>query len=247
MKPPDPKRIGLPAGVTTLLFDLDGVITRTAVVHAAAWKEMFDSFLALQPDQPPFDPRADYDKYVDGKPRYDGVRSFLASRGIQLPDGEPSDTPDERTVCGLGNRKNDLVTALIERDGVEAYPGTLKYLAAAKAAGMRLAVVSSSANCRAILESCSLINDFEEIMDGVVAAERGIRGKPAPDTFIAAAEALGASVEESVVFEDAIAGVEAGRAGGFGHVVGVNRVGQAEALKTHGADTVVDDLEELIP
>ncbi len=247
MTPPQPKQIGLKEGVTTLLFDLDGVITKTAVVHSAAWKEMFDAFLATQDDQPPFDPRVDYDEYVDGKPRYDGVRSFLASRGITLPDGDPSDPPDTQTASGLGNRKNELVSALIERDGVEAYPGTIKYLEAAKAAGFRMAVVSSSANCRAILESSNLIDDFEEIMDGVVAAERGIKGKPAPDTFIAAAETLGADVSQAVVFEDALAGVEAGRAGGFGQVVGVNRVGQAEALKEHGADLVVDDLEELIP
>jgi beta-phosphoglucomutase family hydrolase len=243
---PQPQAIGLPDGVTTLLFDLDGVITKTAVVHAAAWKEMFDAFLASQTDQAPFDPRADYDKFVDGKPRYDGVRSFLASRGITLPDGNPSDEPTEKTVCGLGNRKNALVSALIARDGVEAYDGTVKYLEQAKAAKMRLAVVSSSANCRAILASCGLLDDFEEIMDGVVAAERGIKGKPAPDTFIAAAEALGATLAQSVVFEDALAGVEAGHAGGFGYVVGVNRVGQAQALKEHGADIVVDDLEELI-
>jgi beta-phosphoglucomutase family hydrolase len=243
---PQPQQIGLPEGVTTLLFDLDGVITKTAVVHAAAWKEMFDAFLETQDGQPPFDPRVDYDKYVDGKPRYDGVRSFLASRGLSLPDGDPTDPPDAETVCGLGNRKNDLVGALIERDGVEAYPGTVKYLEVAKSAGLRMAVVSSSANCRAILKSCDLLDDFEEIMDGVVAAERGIKGKPAPDTFIAAAESLGASLDQAVVFEDALAGVEAGHAGGFGFVVGVNRVGQAEALKEHGADIVVDDLEELI-
>jgi HAD superfamily hydrolase (TIGR01509 family) len=207
---------------------------------------MFDAFLAGYDDQAPFDAREDYDKFVDGKPRYDGVRSFLASRGISLPDGDPSDSPDAMTVCGLGNRKNELVGKLIARDGVEAYAGTVAYLEAAKAAQMRLAVVSSSANCRAILESCGLIADFEEIMDGVVAAERKIKGKPAPDTFIAAAEALGSTLGESVVFEDALAGVAAGRAGGFGFVVGVDRVGQAAALKEHGADIVVQDLAELI-
>lgn len=248
---PRPAALGLPAGVSTLLFDLDGVITKTAVVHAAAWKEMFDEFLehraaATGEQQAPFDARSDYDEYVDGKPRYDGVRSFLASRGIVLPDGEPSDPPTAETVCGLGNRKNDLVGELIRRDGVEAYPGTIEYLDASKSAGMRRAVVSSSANCRAILESCGLLDEFEEIMDGVVAAERGIKGKPAPDTFIAAARDLGATLEESVVFEDAIAGVQAGRAGGFGFVVGVDRVGQAAALKENGADVVVQDLEELI-
>jgi beta-phosphoglucomutase family hydrolase len=242
----DPHSIGLPDGVTTLLFDLDGVITKTAVVHAAAWKEMFDAFLATQDGQSEFDPRGDYDKYVDGKPRYDGVRSFLGSRGLSLPDGDPSDPPDANTVCGLGNRKNDLVGALIDRDGVEAYPGTVKYLEVAQSAGLRLAVVSSIANCRAILTSCGLLDDFEEIMDGVVAAERGIKGKPAPDTFIAAAKALGAGLAESVVFEDAIAGVEAGHAGGFGFVVGVDRVDQADALHAAGASIVVQDLEELL-
>lgn len=247
MKTPDPASIGLPSAITTCLFDLDGVITKTAVVHAAAWKQMFDDFLAREhPEQPAFDARSDYDRFVDGKPRYDGVRAFLASRGITLPDGEPSDPPDAETVCGLGNRKNDLVSELIERDGVEAYPGTVEYLDAAAAAGMRLAVVSSSANCRAILESCGLLDRFEEIMDGVVAAQRGIPGKPAPDTFLAAAADLGADAASAVVFEDAIAGVQSGRAGGFGHVVGVDRVGQAAELKENGADVVVEDLKELL-
>ena len=247
---PDPAAVGLPSGITTLLFDLDGVITKTAVVHAAAWKEMFDAFLsewgAEHGAQPPFDPRSDYDRFVDGKPRYDGVRSFLESRQITLPDGEPGDAPEKETVCGLGNRKNVLVNEIIERDGVEAYPGSIKYLAAAKAANLHLAVVSSSANCRAVLKSCGLLGEFEEIMDGVVAAEQKIKGKPAPDTFIAAAKALDSSLKQAVVFEDALAGVEAGHAGGFGYVVGVDRVDQAAALKEHGADRVVEDLEELL-
>lgn len=248
---PSPTQIGLPEGMTTCLFDLDGVITKTAVVHGAAWKEMFDAYLAtrsdLSADQTrPFDPRGDYDRFVDGKPRYDGVRSFLSSREITLPDGDPDDAPETETVSGLGNRKNVLVTELIERDGVEAYPGSVKYLDAVKAAGMRIAVVSSSANCRAILTSCGLLDYFEEIMDGVVAAERGIPGKPAPDTFLAAAKDLGASVAESVVYEDALAGVQAGREGNFGYVVGVDRVGQRSELLEHGASIVVDDLEELL-
>lgn len=248
---PSPAQIGLPEGATTCLFDLDGVITKTAIVHGAAWKEMFDAYLATRTDLTaeqtrPFDPGSDYDRYVDGKPRYDGVRSFLASRDITLPDGEPSDPADAETVCGLGNRKNILVTELIERDGVEAYPGSVKYLDAAKAAGMRIAVVSSSANCRAILTSCGLLDYFEEIMDGVVAADRGIPGKPAPDTFLVAAKDLGASPSEAVVYEDALAGVQAGRDGGFGYVVGVDRVGQRSDLLEHGATVVVDDLEELI-
>src|SRR4051812_5972980 len=186
---PQPEQIGLPSGATTLLFDLDGVITKTAVVHAAAWKAMFDAFLETQVDQPEFDPRSDYDKYVDGKPRYDGVRSFLASRGITLEDGSPDDPASANTVCGLGNRKNDLVQTLIERDGVEPYVGTVSYLDAAKQAGYKLAVVSSSANCRAILKSCDLLDYFEEIMDGEVAMREGIKGKPAPDTFVAAGKA----------------------------------------------------------
>lgn len=231
--------------MTTLLFDLDGVITKTAVVHAAAWKEMFDHFLQSR-DEPEFDLREDYDRYVDGKPRYDGVRSFLESRDITLPDGDPSDGSDAQTVCGLGNRKNQLVTQIIARDGVEAYAGTVAYLERAKAAGLRLAVVSSSANCRAVLQSCGLIDEFEEIMDGVVAAKRKIKGKPAPDTFLAAAADLRAAPPDCAVFEDALSGVAAGRAGGFGFVVGIDRVGQATALKEHGADVVVTDLEELI-
>ncbi|MGB0873009.1 MAG: beta-phosphoglucomutase family hydrolase [Solirubrobacterales bacterium] len=248
---PDPARVGLHATATTCLFDLDGVITKTAVVHSAAWKEMFDDFLSrregLSEDQArPFDPRNDYDRYVDGKPRYDGVRSFLSSRSISIPDGDPDDAPDVETVCGLGNRKNALVGELIRRDGVEAYAGTVKYLDAARDAGMHIAVVSSSANCRAILESCDLLDYFEEVMDGVVAAERGIAGKPAPDTFLAAAAALGATPPQAVVYEDALAGVQAGRDGKFGLVIGVDRVGQRAELIEHGADVVVDDLEELI-
>jgi beta-phosphoglucomutase family hydrolase len=243
--------LGLPETITTCLFDLDGVITKTAIVHGAAWKQMFDEFLAAwskenDAPQPEFDPRGDYDKYVDGKPRYDGVRSFLASRGITIEDGTPEDPPTANTVCGLGNRKNDLVQLLIERDGVEAYPGTVEYLDAAKAQGFKLAVVSSSANCKAILKSCDLLDYFGEIMDGEVAMRERIKGKPAPDTFIAAAKALQTEPAHAAVYEDALAGVESGRAGNFGYVIGVNRVGQAEALKEHGADIVVDDLKELL-
>lgn len=212
---------------------------------------MFDDYLHtrtdLSSDQTrPFDPREDYDRFVDGKPRYDGVRSFLASRSIELPDGDPSDPPNATTVCGLGNRKNDLVSALIERDGVEPYAGSVDYLEAATTAEMRIAVVSSSANCRAILESCDLLHYFEEVMDGVVAAERGIPGKPAPDTFVAAAKDLGAGIDESVVYEDALAGVQAGSDGGFAFVVGVDRVGQRAQLLQHGASIVVEDLSELL-
>jgi beta-phosphoglucomutase family hydrolase len=243
--------LGLPAGIKACLFDLDGVLTQTAKVHAAAWKQMFDEYLKARAEKAgeefvPFDGRSDYDEYVDGKPRYDGVRSFLESRGINLPEGSPTDPPSTETVKGLGNRKNELVLKLIEEQGVEPYEGSVRYVHAAVDAGLRRAVVSSSANCRAVLESADMLDLFEEIVDGNVLAERGLRGKPAPDTFLAAAEALGMTAAESAVYEDALSGVEAGRAGEFGLVVGVDRVGQAEALKEHGADVVVEDLAELL-
>jgi beta-phosphoglucomutase family hydrolase len=243
--------LGLPDGVKACLFDLDGVLTQTAKVHAAAWKQMFDEYLKARAEKAgeefvPFDGRSDYDKYVDGKPRYDGVHSFLESRDINLPEGSPDDPPSTETVKGLGNRKNELVLKLIEEQGVEPYQGSVRYVQAAVDAGLRRAVVSSSANCRAVLESADMLDLFEEIVDGNVLAERDLRGKPAPDTFLAAAEALGMTAAESAVYEDALSGVEAGRAGDFGLVVGVDRVGQAEALKEHGADVVVKDLAELL-
>ena len=243
--------LGLPDGVKACLFDLDGVLTQTAKVHAAAWKQMFDEYLKARAEKAgeefvPFDGRSDYDKYVDGKPRYDGVRSFLESRDINLPEGSPDDPPSTETVKGLGNRKNELVLKLIEEQGVEPYQGSVRYVQAAVDAGLRRAVVSSSANCRAVLESADMLDLFEEIVDGNVLAERDLRGKPAPDTFLAAAEALGMTAAESAVYEDALSGVEAGRAGDFGLVVGVDRVDQAEALKEHGADVVVKDLAELL-
>ena len=243
--------LGLPDGIAACLFDLDGVLTQTAKVHAGAWKQMFDEFLrerAEQTGEPfrPFDARADYDRYVDGKPRYDGVASFLESRAIELPVGTPDDPPDRRTVDGLGNRKNELVLSLIGRDGVEAYEGSVRYVEAARDAGLRRAVVSSSTNCRDVLEAAGIIDLFEEIVDGVVAAREGLKGKPAPDTFAEGAKRLGVERERAAVFEDALAGVEAGRAGAFGHVVGVNRVGQAGALRERGADIVVQDLAELL-
>jgi beta-phosphoglucomutase family hydrolase len=243
--------LGLPDGVVACLFDLDGVLTQTAKVHAAAWKEMFDDYLrerAERTGEPfvPFDSNADYAAYVDGKPRYDGVRSFLESRGIELPQGTPDDPPGAETVAGLGNRKNDLVLALIERDGVEAYEGSVRYVHAARDAGLRCAVVSSSANCRDVLEAAGIIDQFEEIVDGVVAEREHLRGKPAPDTFLAGARALGVEPAQAVVFEDALAGVAAGRAGAFGCVIGVNRIDQADALREHGATVVVDDLAELL-
>jgi beta-phosphoglucomutase family hydrolase len=243
--------LGLPDPIRACLFDLDGVLTQTAKVHGAAWKQMFDEYLRMRAEREgeelvPFDSRSDYDKYVDGKPRYDGVRSFLESRGIQLPEGSPDDPPSAETVCGLGNRKNELVQRLIEEQGVEVYEGSVRYVDACIEAGLRRAVVSSSANCRAVLESAGILDRFEVIVDGNVLEERGLNGKPAPDTFLAAAEDLSVSAAESAVFEDALSGVEAGRAGNFGIVVGVDRVGQAEALRGHGADVVVEDLAELL-
>jgi beta-phosphoglucomutase family hydrolase len=243
--------LGLPDGTRGCLFDLDGVLTQTAKVHAAAWKQMFDSYLrdrAQRTGEPfvPFDPVHDYNEYVDGKPRYDGTRSFLLSRGIHLPEGDKDDPPDAETVHGLGNRKNELVQRLIREGGVEAYEGSVRYVRAARDAGLRRAVVSSSANCREILAAAGIEDLFEVRIDGVVAEREHLQGKPAPDTFLAGARALGLAAGEAVVFEDALAGVEAGRAGHFRYVVGVDRVGQADALKAHGADTVVTDLAELL-
>ena len=243
--------VGLPEGVRACLFDLDGVLTQTAKVHAAAWKEMFDGFLrerAARAGEPfrPFDPVADYDEYVDGMPRYDGVRSFLAARGIDLPEGEENDPASAETVHGLGNRKNEIVLRLIREQGVEAYEGSVRYVRAAREAGLRRAVVSSSSNCRDVLIAAGIENLFEQRIDGVVAERDHLKGKPAPDTFLAAAQALGVTPEQAAIFEDALAGVAAGRAGGFACVVGVDRVGQAEELRAHGADLVVSDLAELL-
>ncbi|MFF9765632.1 HAD family hydrolase [Streptomyces sp. NPDC053086] len=239
-------QLGLPDTIQACLFDLDGVVTKTAVVHAAAWKETFDAFLRdYQGAQGrPFD-AADYDEYVDGRPRADGVRAFLDSRGIHLPEGEPGDPPDARTVHGVGNRKNELLLEKIRTGGVEAYEGTLRYLEAVRAEGLRTAIVSSSANCRDVLRSVGAEHFFDVRIDGVVAVERNLPGKPHPDTFLAAARDLGVEASRAAVFEDALAGMDAGRAGGFGYVVGVDRVGQTDALYAHGADTVVRDLAEL--
>ena len=243
--------LGLPDEVRACLFDLDGVLTQTAKVHAAAWKTMFDEFLEAWAARTgtasiPFDPVRDYDEYVDGKPRYDGVRSFLQARGIELPEGEANDPPSAETVHGLGNRKNDLVLALLRKQGVEVYDGSVRYVRAARDAGLRCAVVSSSANTREVLEAAGIADLFEARIDGVVAAEQHLKGKPAPDTFLAGARALGSAASEAAVFEDALAGVEAGRSGHFRFVVGVDRAGQAEALRERGADIVVDDLSELL-
>jgi beta-phosphoglucomutase family hydrolase len=245
------KRLGLPGPIRACLFDLDGVLTKTAKVHAAAWKEMFDAFLRQRAEttgEPfvPFDPADDYNAYVDGKPRYDGVRSFLASRDIDLPEGSPEDPAAANTVYGLGNRKNELVLALLKRDGVEAYEGSVRYVRAVRAAGLHTAVVSASANCKDVLKAAGIEDLFEVRIDGIVAAQKHLRGKPAPDTFLAAAEQLGVEPAAATVFEDAVAGVEAGRAGKFGFVIGVDRVGHREALLEAGADIVVSDLSELL-
>jgi beta-phosphoglucomutase family hydrolase len=243
--------LGMPAGVRACLFDLDGVLTQTAKVHAAAWKEMFDEYLRQQAGRTgrpfvPFDEHDDYDQYVDGKPRLDGVRDFLASRGIHLPEGRPGEPPGAETVYGLGLRKNDLVLRRIHTRGVDVYPGSVAYVRAVQAAGWGRAVVSSSTNCRDVLVAAGLLDLFDEIVDGVVAAREHLGGKPAPDTFLTAASRLGVAPAEAAVFEDALAGVAAGRAGRFGCVIGVDRVGQAAALRAHGADRVVTDLAELL-
>jgi beta-phosphoglucomutase family hydrolase len=240
--------IGLPRSVRACLFDLDGVLTPTALVHAAAWKETFDAFLRKRDgdDFRPFDPVADYDEYVDGRPRTDGVRTFLASRGIELPEGGEDDPPDRESVQGLGNAKNATVLVKIRDEGVRPYPGSVRYLEAVREAGLRTAVVSSSANCRDVLVSAGIEHLLDVRVDGVVAKERHLPGKPRPDTFLAAARDLGCTAAEAAVFEDALVGMDAGRGGGFGYVVGVDRVGQADALRRHGADTVVEDLADLI-
>ncbi|MEU0224503.1 beta-phosphoglucomutase family hydrolase [Streptomyces sp. NPDC006284] len=239
-------QLGLPEDIQACLFDLDGVVTRTAVVHAAAWKETFDAFLRGR-DGADFRPftDSDYGEYVDGRPRADGVRTFLASRGVELPEGAPDDPPDARTVNGIGNRKNELVLEKIRTDGVEPYEGTLRYIDAVRAAGLATAIVSSSANTRDVLRSIDAERLFDVRIDGVVARERGLPGKPHPDTFLAAARDLGVEPARAAVFEDALAGMDAGRSGHFGYVVGVDRVGQTDALYAHGADRVVKDLDEL--
>ena len=241
----------LPDHISACLFDLDGVLTQTATVHAEAWKQMFDAFLldrARQTGEPfrPFEVAIDYAQYVDGKLRQDGVRDFLGSRRIEVLEGTDDDPPTALTVHGLGRWKNDLVLELIQRRGVEVYEGSVRFVEAVRDAGLRRAVVSASKNCRMVLAAVGIEHLFEVRVDGVVAAEAGLRGKPAPDTFLAAAEALAVAPARCAVFEDAVAGVEAGRAGGFGWVVGVDRVGQAAALRRHGADTVVADLSELL-
>ena len=244
-------RLGLPPQVRACLFDLDGVLTRTADVHAAAWKETFDAFLHERADRTgdrfvPFDERADYRTYVDGKHRAEGVRSFLASRGIVLDDGSVDDESSTDTVHGLGNRKNELLLARLASDGVGTYDDSIAYVRAARSLGLRTAVVSASTNCGDVLRAAGIEDLFQARIDGIAAARLRLRGKPAPDTYLAAARALDVSPCEAAVFEDALAGVAAARSGAFAFVVGIDRVGQAAALRAAGADVVVDDLSVLL-
>jgi beta-phosphoglucomutase family hydrolase len=229
--------LGLPDPIRACLFDLDGVLTQTARVHAAAWKQMFDEYLHSRDEPFREFTQDDYEEYVDGKPREDGVRSFLVSRGIDVP---------EATITKLSDAKNELVLRLIREQGVQVYEDSVRYVKAARDAGLRRAVVSSSANTREVLHVTGIEDLFEAVVDGVVAVREGLKGKPAPDTFLAGAKALGIEPAEAAVFEDALAGVEAGKAGGFGYVVGVDRVGHADELRAHGADIVVADLSELL-
>ncbi len=243
--------LGLPDQVHACLFDLDGVLTQTARVHAAAWKKAFDEFLHVRAEERhedfvAFDEAKDYDEYVDGKPREDGVRSFLSSRSIELPEGEAGDVPDAQTVHGLGNRKNKILLKMIHDDGVQPYAGSVRYVHAVRDAGLPRAVVSSSANARDALAAARIADLFDAVVDGVQAQREQLQGKPAPDMFLAGAKALGVEPAAAAVFEDALVGVQAGKAGKFGYVVGVDRAGQAQALRAHGANIVVKDLTELL-
>lgn len=233
--------LGLPASTRACLFDLDGVLTQTAKVHAAAWKEMFDQYLKTRSQETgePFVPfeLADYTRWVDGKLRVDGARAFLASRGIAMPDAD---------VQELAKRKDDLMVELLRTGRVETYEGSVRFVEAARRAGMLTAVVSASKHCKEVLESAGIDGLFDARIDGVVAAAEHLAGKPAPDTFLAAARVVGVEPAQAAVFEDALAGVEAGRAGKFGFVVGVDRVGQAAELSSHGADVVVTDLGTML-
>jgi beta-phosphoglucomutase family hydrolase len=237
--------LGLPDSIRAVLFDLDGVLTRTATVHFAAWKRTFDEVLHRYPGQPEFG-QLDYNRYVDGKPRADGVRAFLASRGITLPAGSPDDPPGAATVQAIATRKNEMVLRELDEHGVEVYPGSVRYLRAVKNAGLATAVVTASANGENVIAAGGFADLVDARVDGIVAAREHLRGKPEPDTFLAAARALGVAPSEAAVFEDALSGVAAGRAGDFGYVVGVDRVGQADALAAQGADVVVQDLAELM-
>jgi beta-phosphoglucomutase family hydrolase len=239
-----------PESFDAVLFDLDGVLTDTAKVHATCWKRMFDDFLqqrARANNEPfqAFEIETDYNLYVDGKPRFDGVRSFLLSRQIQLPEGTPADAAESETICGLGNRKNDLVNHVLETEGVEAYPGSVKLVKRLREQGIKTAVVSSSANCETVLRAAGILELFDARVDGNVASRMKLAGKPAPDTYLKAAELLAVPPQRAVVVEDAISGVQSGRAGSFGLVVGVARHDNAEELKQNGATLVVTDLGDL--
>ena len=243
-----------PADFDAVLFDLDGVLTATAKVHAACWKKTFDEYLkqrAAKANEPfqPFDKDQDYSLYVDGKPRYDGVKSFLESRGIHLPYGDPSDPPDRETVCGIGNRKEELVIKTLKTEGVEVYEGSVAWVKQLRQAGIKTAVVSSSKNCLQVLKAGGIEGLFDVRVDGHVVEDQKLPGKPAPDTYLHAAALLNATSRRAVVVEDALSGVESGRNGSFGLVIGVNRLGQdhAEALRKNGADIVVSDLKEMLP
>ncbi len=243
--------LGLPDSVHAILFDLDGVLTDTASVHTAAWKAMFDDFLRKRADENdeefvPFDPDKDYLEYVDGKPREDGVRSFLESRGIDLPEGDADDPSDADTVHGLGTRKNDAFQKALHEDGVKVFDGSRRYLDAVKEAGLKVAVVSSSANTEEILKVAGIEQFVQQRVDGVTLREEHLDGKPAPDSFLRAAELLDVEPSAAAVFEDAISGVEAGHAGHFGYVVGVDRHGEGDKLRESGADVVVKDLADLL-
>ncbi len=235
------------AAFDAVIFDVDGVITDTASVHAAAWKRLFDDYLRNRAQQDgttftPFDTDDDYRRYVDGKPRYDGVRSFLSSRDIQLPEGSPDDDPDRETICGLGNRKDASFTAAVREKGVQAFPTSIALVRELHRHGVRTAVISASRNCEMVLQHAGLTDLFEARIDGVVADELELPGKPDPAVFLEAAQRLGVRPPRAVVVEDALAGVEAGRSGGFGLVIGVDRHGHADELLAHGADAVVSDL-----
>jgi alpha,alpha-trehalose phosphorylase len=242
-----------PRDFDAVLFDLDGVLTTTRTVHAAAWKRAFDEFLSRWDAEhgtttPFFDTGPDYASYVDGMPRQEGVRAFLASRGIRLAaEGTPDSPADEESIWGLGNRKQLLVEDELERTGVEAFPGSVAWVRELREAGIRTAVVSSSRNCAAVLQLAGISNLFDARVDGQTALELGLPGKPAPDAFLEGARRLDVSPGRSVVVEDALAGVEAGRAGGFALVIGVDRGAGVDALTEAGADVVVADLAELLP
>ncbi|HVJ92829.1 MAG TPA: beta-phosphoglucomutase family hydrolase [Labilithrix sp.] len=241
---------GLPSNVRACLFDLDGVLTPTAEVHGKAWKMAFDAYLEARARRTstPLTPftAGDYERYVDGKPRADGVRAFLTSRGLSLPEGQPDDLPGSETVHGLANAKNDAFERLLRDEGVAPYEGSKRYVRAVRSGGMRTAVVSSSRHCRQVLDAAQIADLFDAIVDGVARRSMKLAGKPAPDTYLAAARELGFAPGQAAVFEDALAGVEAGRAGAFACVVGVDRIGHSAELLRHGADVVVKDLAELL-